>query len=370
MTTIEINGRLLPDAEFLFESKVGSRDNVIMAGARTLPGKEIAFRDKPVAIGVGEADAYHTNLVTYLECCWSSHHGIVITPDMIWFHILSEVSNHIRDNAETYRDKFTTSAEGKTEIEMLADGSETIINLNSLVVRLKKLVPSDVSLFLPEFTTTTPMSRLAVASVFCEAMTPYYSYSVCLCGIPKVMVLGSVEDWEKIAVACEDVAGIVSGAAGYLKNTAIIARDIASQVENGLDKNFWSGIFSLKACGSGHQVEVDGWINRLYMAGKPCLAFSSNYPTHVTKVPFDLKGSPGGDVLGKFTLTCGLLNSVVKDGFLVPDFGWVLLHEQEFPLSVKEARGIVASLLSVDEDYGIAATVDDEPRFLPADIGI
>ena len=324
------------------------REQLILSGTKTeqADGKYWCS-EQPVALEIAKGDAYHKNFISYLEMCWASHHGAVISPDMIWFHVMNELASHVKDNSEQYRDVFTTASAGedKINIEMQFDGSKTILNVHTIVDELRKLVPTSIGKFIPEFSTGSRLSRMAIASAFCEAVSPYYSYSVYLCGIPSIVVLGTVEDWEKIAESCNDIGAILPGASSYLKNTAVIAKDIADQVEHGLKLDFWKGIFNLKRCGSGSQVEVEGWIRRLYMS-KPSPAFTSNFPTHITRVPFDVKGA-GSATCGDYILSCGLFTSTVFDGLLVPEFGWILnkkSHERLEIDAVKEKAKMLANV--------------------------
>ena len=60
-----------------------------------------------------DGDFYHKNYMEYLENCYDRHYGYVISPDMVWYTLLSELAIHIKNNAEHYRDLFTDSDEKK-----------------------------------------------------------------------------------------------------------------------------------------------------------------------------------------------------------------------------------------------------------------
>jgi hypothetical protein len=306
--------------------------------------------ERPVITSIPAGDAYHNNLIGYLDCCWAAHYGIAITPDMIWFHAMNEIAGHIKGNAEQYRSLFTTAKaeDGKTEIVMQWDGSPSLLNLGLLVSALREFVPSDITPFIPSFTTTTADSRMAVDSAFCEAMTPYYSYSVQMCGIPSVILHGAEADWELLASSAEGVAKVVAGASKYLTNIAVIAREIAKQARDGLDRDFWMDLYRLKRCGSGSQVEVDGWVKRLYLSKTPSPAFVCNFPTHITKVPFKtLDGA--GNKMADYSLSCGLLSSKVMEGHLVPSFGWVLnIETREFAEKCAKGADLRDAVLAME----------------------
>ena len=86
-----------------------------------------------------DASLYHRNYLEYLEKCWADHLGIVITPDILWFTVLSELVGVVKESPEPYRHLFTTSHE-KKEIVVFAE-REIVMPLNRLVQALRNHVP-------------------------------------------------------------------------------------------------------------------------------------------------------------------------------------------------------------------------------------
>lgn len=260
----------------------------------------------------------HKNYLSYLQMAWGSHYGVVISPDIFWHIALSEMGTHIKDNSDHYRSLFTTSDEKVNILVPTADPQ--LIDLNLIVAGLRNLVPTDVDLFLPEFTTTTASSSLAFMAVFADAMTPYYSYSMFRCGIPKIKILGFKSDWEIIINQLTTLKGLLNKnveMTNYFNGVIEVANKIASNYDT-VDADFLKDIFSLERCGSGGQVEVLGWITKLFMK-VPSIRYVGNYPTCVAQVPYKFE-----DTNQDFELSYGLFSSNEEDGYLIPDFGFVI----------------------------------------------
>jgi len=256
----------------------------------------------------------HLGYLEYLGRAWNSHYGIVFTPDFFWQIFLTEIATHIKANAEKYRSLFTESDE-KQEI-VVPTGDPQLIDLNLIAEELSKLVPTDSDAFLPEFTTTTVGSALAFKAAFADAMSPYYNYSMFCCGIPSVRLLGEEKDWDAIINRIETFEEILD-IPEYFTRVEALANDIKANISSP-DPEFWKNIFALERCGSGGQVEVEGWINDLYMK-KPNPGYIQNYPSSTSFVSYKYLNT-GQD----FELCYGLFSSNVEGDYLVPEFGFVI----------------------------------------------
>jgi hypothetical protein len=256
----------------------------------------------------------HKNYLEYLRTCWANHYGVVISPDIVWHVILNELSGHIIDNSDRYRSLFTTS-EDKVEI-VVETGDPQLINLKLITQQLRSLVPTNIDLFVPEFTSSTEASSLAFMAAFAEAMTPYYNYSMYLCGIPKVKVLGTKQDWEKIILNLTELKGLLK-ISNYVDRLIGTIGQIAHSYES-VDEEFLGDVFRLDRCGSGGQVEVRGWVTDLFMK-TPRVAYVYNFPTCISKVPYKYLNTGQN-----FELCHGLFSSNESDGFLVPEFGYII----------------------------------------------
>jgi hypothetical protein len=288
-------------------------------GGRPWPADYPIQKNVQASFG-GDVQGVHRNYIEYLEGCWAGHMPAVMSPDIMWFTILSELAAHIVKNADHYRPIFTTAEEGKTEIVVQTD-SPTMLPVDKVIGELHRLCPTDVDKYIPEFSTSTKLSTLAVQATFLEAVSPYYDYMMMLCGIPKVRLDGTEEDWQRIEqsiAAIATTANPLPEANDYLVKVASKVMQIMGSLRFS-NSEFWGDMFRIGHCGSGHQAVVEGWIGDLFLA-PPKLAYPHNFPTHISKVAY--KELVTGNT---FTLHAGLLSSAVdSDGFLVPQFGFMV----------------------------------------------
>lgn len=266
----------------------------------------------------------HTNYMEYLQMAWANHYGVIMSPDIFWFILLNESAGHIKNNSEHYRSLFTTAPEGKTDI-IVPTADPQLIDLNLIAEELRKLVPTDIDIFIPTFSTSTLSSSFAFQAAFADAMSPYYNYMMLLCGIPKVKIQGTAKDWNQLSDGIEKLKSLLNkdeNIVGYFDRIQNISKSIISNLETP-NADFWKNMFSLERCGSGGEVDVNGWIADMYIK-KPRPAYVNNFPTNVAKVPYKLINTGQ-----KFELKYGLFSSNIEDGFLVPDFGFIINEEEK-----------------------------------------
>lgn len=264
---------------------------------------------------------FHQNYLHYLENCWANHLGIVITPDIIWYTILSEFAFIVKSLPETFRHIFANSTNKKTLI-VKAGGNE--MPLDKLVDLLKTEVPIDTSTFFPNFE-FTKNSQFAFLATFCDICSPYYDYSMMLCGFPFIKVKGTIDDWKLLKDHWVNLKNIIKNAdMTKLDKIAIWETNIDNTLNNILsnfdDKNFWEKIFSLKKCGSGHQTEASGWLTELFV-DQPKLKYVKNYSSHISVVKYN-----NIDTQQHYEMTVGLFNSKQEDEFMEPNFSSIIYN--------------------------------------------
>lgn len=201
-----------------------------------------------------------------LSRSYSRHDKIEIAPHDIWYIVLSELAEVIKKNQEICRPLFTRSSE---KIEILVPVKDvTKIDLHEVVDSLRGLIPVDVTVFLPELSTTTPSAKLALYAALCDGVSGYYDYSTYCCGIPEIRLRGTRYDWNTLYESARSISDMFDSvkldkAVEYLNRVAVILDDIRQSFDT--DKTeFWKNIFTQKNIGSGGELEINGWITRLY----------------------------------------------------------------------------------------------------------
>jgi len=264
----------------------------------------------------------HNNYLEYLSFCYSSHDGIVIKPDYIWYTILCEITVIIKNKPESFRSVFTDSDKKK---ELLVFTDDPIkMPVDTLIDEVFKHIPSELKMkdVLLNFSTVTDSSKFGFSTAFLDAVSPYYNYSMYLCGYNKIKVLGTLDDYILIKSGLERLSDIFNGTTmiSYIDRCVSVIDDVIKNFE---DKNFWGEIFSIKNCGSGHQEEVVGWFSKLFDK-KPRPGYVGNFNSHISTVEYE------NITTGRsFIMSSGILSSVIEDEYLVPDFNFYINEKGE-----------------------------------------
>ncbi len=262
-----------------------------------------------------KATIFHQNYMEYLEKCWGSHYGVIVRPDILWYTLLCEITQIIHQDPDVYSHLFSDHEE-KTDITIRSD-SMVIMPLDVLISSLSKLVPINTDPFLIDFSTSTDRSRHACYAAFADMCSPYYNYSMYRCGIPKIRVDGTMEDYEKILINWNILGDVMRINNEYFQRVQKILTNIITSIKK-YDLDFWQDIFQLEQCGSGHQVEVCGWWKDLYYK-LPNVQYVCNFSSHVSVVSYTQLNTQK-----KYSMKDGLFHSIVDDAYLVPDYSSVI----------------------------------------------
>ena len=266
---------------------------------------------------VTELDVIHRNFLDYLVLCWQRHYGVVISPTILWNMVLSNLAFEVNRVPDTYRKYFTDSDEKK---EIVVTQGGYLIDPALLIDMVSELIPDDnFRHFFPTFTTNTDLSILANQIAFLDMVSPYYNYGMLLCGIPKVKVIGTQQDWQTLMHHLGKLTGLLEEANDYLVGVAVRVAEIAEETAD------YSELFSLQRCGSGSQVEVTGWIRDFFIE-QPRVPYPENFVSCISKIDYKNYNEGGKE----YRLYAGLFTSEVEDGYLVPAF-----NTQYFEKAVK-----------------------------------
>jgi hypothetical protein len=149
-------------------------------------------------------------LTDAVSLAFSGHRPLVLTPDSIWLTIEQGFAHHLTQNAEALRSRLVRH-QGKRELMTqvfelslstfegaLADFSAQIRDASDPVLH---------ETLICDFSTTTPAVRTASEVVLMDAYSSYFTYGVnFVCGIPKITVTGSPQDWQRIRSRVEVLA--------------------------------------------------------------------------------------------------------------------------------------------------------------------
>ncbi len=265
---------------------------------------------------------YHKNYLEYLVGAWSQHHSIVISPDIVWFAILNEIAKGVVEMPDQHRPLFTRSPD-KITIAVPVGVVDEPLPVDLIVSELIGLVPIDATLFIPKFSTTTEMAQLTHLASFAETCSPYYSYMTFMCGFRRIRMDGTADDYDlamgRAIAIYNEFDRIGSPLATWMSGNMLPWLSNIADAYHKKDAKYFENMLSVERCGSGGEIEVDGWWSKIYRQQPKGVRKPENFPTQIARVPWI-----NIETQRRFTLNCGLFYSTKdSDDFMQPNFGWV-----------------------------------------------
>lgn len=208
-----------------------------------------------------------------LNYAYAYHHAFGIRPEILMYLINSVVAETVKQHPEDYRKLFSNEPNKQTiQIEhnglILGNPNspwDEAIGLfeNELKTRVPDSIINDM---MPKLSTHTTETKTANLITFMDAASPFYDYRVMtLCGIPRIVLFGGVDDYEKISSAASVLAEKFSDhLQPYFKGLILVLEKIITEIKNiekgnPPDVSFWAQIYK-KDGGSGSD-SYSGWIN-------------------------------------------------------------------------------------------------------------
>jgi len=221
----------------------------------------------------------HGSFLYMLSDAYSLHWDVSISPHDLWYMMLCDIAQQVNASPTNYEDIFTRSPE---KIQILVPGTD-YLPLDLIIDELRRLVPVDLDLFIPEFSTHNPSSRAACMAAFCDVVKTYYDYGVFCCGIRSVELRGTADDWDMFKERVGRLKNILN-MQKWLGRVETRISQIADTFRGG-DDSFMKDIFTQKNIGSGSQLEISGWITEFF-SNIPSLRKITNFPRNLSVVPF------------------------------------------------------------------------------------
>ncbi|SNT46348.1 protein of unknown function [Actinacidiphila glaucinigra] len=240
-------------------------------------------------------------LLRALHTAFTAHLPLSLSPDVLWYTVVHEVAVHVRLNSSAYAGLFTRTPGHRQSILVRDDRAPEDWERSVNLVRdpLRALIGDDTAeLFLPVFSTTTPADATAALVALMDVVSPYYRFRWrTLCGIPRIRLEGTEEDWRLLAARARELAGRFEGLRPYFRGLQPVLDAIAATPSGrGVDEEFWRSLYKYRSESGGSW--VTGWINAFFAhrytddgpvpkdAFGPGPSDELHFPSHVSRVPF------------------------------------------------------------------------------------
>lgn len=308
--------------------------------------------DEASDIVLEQAPIEHS-LVEAVYLAFSQHRPLVLTPDVIWIALAQGFAQHLNNHAEALRSRMV-SHKGKVTLKASAFELASTQDWNEVIQQwstgIQSHIPAELyRMMLCEFSTTTPIIRMASQVVMLDAFQPYFDYALYfICGIPTITVKGTVQDWVTIRERVEVMAGY--HLEWWTDRLKPICDGFIDTVQGHPLQRFWQHIFSPQEVYGGSL--ITGWLADLFPYIKDSITAAptvrnpileiprahliserglspKRVPTGLSRAPFLVKspGQPGKEM----ELIAGFIGvkQEANTGQLEPEIGWAVLEQDE-----------------------------------------
>ena len=196
-------------------------------------------------LGLSRLEEVHP-LVSAVHCAFAEHRPLVLSPDIIWLTICQGFGHHVLNNPEALRPHIV-DFEGKQGIRIESECWGSLEDWRKIVSdfgdRLELAVKHELAdVMRCDFSTSTMDTRVASQIVLMHTMQRYFAYEVvCICGIPRVTLRGTVDDWREIQSRVRALAQYDLG--WWTTPLSLIAQRFVETAEGRPMRRFWQSIY-------------------------------------------------------------------------------------------------------------------------------
>ena len=147
----------------------------------------------------------HKTILGYLNA-YFNHCPIKVSPNVIWQLILNNFSKYVNKNSKRLRKKFV-DFDGKKNLIGIRIGSFEDVDkykdglIEEFCNKISENIGKELTdVLTPNFTTSTKESIISGKVSIMSTFEKYFDYSLFMfsCGIPYIILEGSLTDWEKL----------------------------------------------------------------------------------------------------------------------------------------------------------------------------
>eukprot|EP01132_Coremiostelium_polycephalum_P002203 gene2203-2717_t len=200
---------------------------------------------------------------------YNRHHHWVVKPDDVWMAIIVQFSNYVNANSEKLRTKFV-DFEGKRTLKVNSNGTLFTAPYDQMALSMTDQIAKNIkdetvrTWALPDFTTTNFTDKVVGAVALMATMKQYFNYEFhLLCGLPRVTLLGTVEDWNNIKARVQRLLEFGIEGDNKMKKWVDLLSPIIDQfiqtASGKPDATWWNKIVNNISGGSGPSY-ITGWI--------------------------------------------------------------------------------------------------------------
>lgn len=307
-------------------------------------------------------------LVGAVQTSFNCHLPLRLSPDGVWITLTKGLADHINKTPEEFRSKFV-NFDGKQTISVAVDHfikgqqNDWSYAFDKFSSYIKDYIGEENhKLIVSDFSTTDLLRKSISEVVLMDAMQSYFNYRCTTrCGIPEVILEGTVEDWESIRDRFASFRQFNMD--WWVDALSPILDEIVKTAKGEQNIEFWNNFYS-KGGGSGGPY-ISGHIVKFYpYTGKdkiknsfekrdPRISMmhgkytSNSFPYNWSMVPF-VWTYFGTEYAMEFI--AGMVGlKLGEDNSVTPEFAWAV-REASIPLSSYAAESLYVGMEIFDKD--------------------
>ncbi len=290
-----------------------------------------------------------------VQKAYAYHYNMVLSPDMIWLLITQGFASHVRVNNKTLRKKFVAFEGKKKLIRLRSNVSEDREAWTSLLDNLTAQIQNNThqniqNQLVKKFSTTTDKETRVYQITLLDAVSSYFEYEdISTCGIPKIILEGTHEDWKAIKVAAQDLRQYDLDWWIDILNPILDEFINASSGKANID--FWKKIFKENTEEGCLGTPSSGWAFKFFPYSLNCFSceegltlrknpvfFKKKYDLPIEELPNGLSNAPflwtlptkkGRMITRDMNLVGGFIGFIIEDNYtLRPHIDWLLLQKR------------------------------------------
>ena len=209
--------------------------------------------------------------LSLVSMAFARHYSLEISPDDIWLMILDGIRIHVKVHRESLKDKFVGSNADTTvkiqndKLSFESSPKEWNAVIDGLFASLQTKLPVETGMPMKtRFSTTNDVDFTVSSSMTLAVASEYYSYHVyTMCGIPKIKIKGTKEDWIKLKDAYNQLAARLN-LKWWADELNPVLEEFINAHGGSSDLDFWKDIFKRydpEGCGNP---KFNGWISKFF----------------------------------------------------------------------------------------------------------
>ena len=336
------------------EKKVVAHYNGKLAAQYLLSQDGVKVEDQHV-VAMSFADAQNLRIVVkdaFYQCmvkAYAEHKSITLSPDMMWLLISQGFARYVNAHSEELRSQLVYH-EGKQDLmvmtkdDLLSGKADWGKLMNDFSKEIERHTKGEVAKTIAaDFSTTTPVERIASQITLMESMKSYFNYLAGRigCGIPSITLQGTPDDWRAVFSKTQKLGQY--GLSEWTQSLEPILNEFIKTAEGKPNQRFWQEMVkkkrvdefaSVRPCSADKPTELDGWILKFFPTESGYtldkVPYTKSMPAEFVRVEFKYRviDPITGATMSEtpMELMSGFIGAKEdeKNNMLTPQIGWLV----------------------------------------------